>query len=84
MARSPQQPFVPGRDYSTDSAGRIVMSAAYLLSRRTCCGSGCRNCPYPPDVQQAAGRETTTDRPPGGPRCRAAVPGRGASSPAVT
>ncbi len=24
----------------------VVFTAAYLLKRGTCCGSGCRHCPY--------------------------------------
>ncbi len=32
--------------YFTIDDGRHVFTAAYLLSRGTCCGSGCRNCPY--------------------------------------
>lgn len=24
----------------------LVFTAAYLLKRGTCCGSGCRHCPY--------------------------------------
>jgi hypothetical protein len=35
-----------GIDYTLDEDGRLVFTAAYHLARGTCCGSGCRNCPY--------------------------------------
>jgi len=35
-----------GIDYEIDEEGLLVFTAAYLLARGTCCGSGCRNCPY--------------------------------------
>lgn len=28
--------------------GNVVFTAAYHLRRGTCCGSGCRHCPYDP------------------------------------
>jgi hypothetical protein len=28
--------------------GLLVYTAAYLLKRGSCCGSGCRHCPYEP------------------------------------
>jgi len=33
-----------------DDAGAI--SAQYLSARGTCCGNGCRNCPYPDDLDR--------------------------------
>jgi hypothetical protein len=39
-------PLVADRDYTVDPDGRYVFTAAYLLARGTCCGSGCRHCPY--------------------------------------
>ncbi|MBY0451848.1 MAG: hypothetical protein K2P92_02355, partial [Bdellovibrionaceae bacterium] len=30
-----------------DENGLMVMTAAYHLKRGTCCGNGCRHCPYP-------------------------------------
>ena len=38
--------FVEGRDYTLNAAGRFVLTRRFLLSRGTCCGSGCANCPY--------------------------------------
>lgn len=35
-------------DYEIDENGLLVFTAAYLLARGTCCGSGCRNCPFDP------------------------------------
>lgn len=32
-------------DYVIEN-GRLVFTAAYLLRRGKCCGSGCRHCPY--------------------------------------
>jgi len=34
--------------------GFVVFTAAYHLSRGSCCGSGCRHCPYEP-AHQAGG-----------------------------
>ena len=36
--------------------GLFVLTGGYLKRRGHCCGKGCRHCPYPPDVQRAAGR----------------------------
>jgi hypothetical protein len=40
----PQVPLEPG-DWYLDGPN-IVFAAQYLLKRGTCCGSGCRHCPY--------------------------------------
>ena len=37
-------PLEPG-DYYMEN-GYVVFTAQYLLKRGTCCGSGCRHCPY--------------------------------------
>lgn len=44
------------RGYLDPLSGLFVMTATALLARGDCCGSGCRHCPYPGDVQRAAGR----------------------------
>ena len=49
--------------YRDPDSGLFVMTAAALAERGMCCGSGCRHCPYPPDVQQAAGRPTGASSP---------------------
>ena len=35
----------PQEDYYVEH-GCVVFTAAYLLRRGACCGSGCRHCPY--------------------------------------
>jgi hypothetical protein len=40
------KPLVLHEDYIVLPDGRYVMTAAYLLKRGYCCGSGCLNCPY--------------------------------------
>ena len=37
--------LVEGADYYFER-GLMVFTAAYLLRRGYCCGSGCRHCPY--------------------------------------
>ena len=32
--------------YRDPATGFFVMTAAYLAARGTCCGNGCRHCPY--------------------------------------
>ncbi|MGA9587759.1 MAG: DUF5522 domain-containing protein [Terracidiphilus sp.] len=46
----PAAPVLPAshldpEDYYFDGP-YMVFTAAYLLKRGTCCGSGCRHCPY--------------------------------------
>jgi hypothetical protein len=38
-------PLVEGIDYYIEN-GYFVFTAYYLKKRGTCCGSGCRHCPY--------------------------------------
>ncbi|MEP6616906.1 MAG: DUF5522 domain-containing protein [Ginsengibacter sp.] len=40
------QELVANDDYYFDDHGFMVFTAAYLLRRGTCCGNGCRHCPY--------------------------------------
>ena len=35
-----------GEDYYLNEQGLVTFTAAYLLKRGYCCGSGCRHCPY--------------------------------------
>ena len=37
--------------YRDPQSGLWVMTALALARRGTCCGSGCRHCPYPLDPQ---------------------------------
>lgn len=32
--------------YTDPVSGLFVLTAAYLKNRGTCCGNGCRHCPY--------------------------------------
>jgi hypothetical protein len=38
--------LVEGEDYHIDKKGLLVFTGKYLLQRGTCCGNGCRHCPY--------------------------------------
>ncbi len=40
-------PELEPEDFYLDEHGLIVFTATYLLKRGSCCGNGCRNCPYP-------------------------------------
>jgi len=39
------EPLTEGRDYVLEG-GRVVFTTDYLRRRGSCCGSGCRNCPW--------------------------------------
>lgn len=51
-----------GRDYYLEG-GLYVFTAAYHLRRGYCCGSRCRHCPYPKEVQAEAIRRRLTGLP---------------------
>lgn len=38
--------LVEGEDYYVDKNGLLVFTKKYHLQRGTCCGNGCRHCPY--------------------------------------
>jgi hypothetical protein len=42
--------------YVDPYSGLFVMTASGLLRQRSCCGRGCRHCPWPPEEQARAGR----------------------------
>ena len=42
--------------------GLIVYTAAYHLKRGSCCGSGCRHCPYEPKHVEGTTRVAVSDR----------------------
>lgn len=42
--------------YIDPSSGLFVMTSVALAQRTSCCGNGCRHCPWPPDAQARAGR----------------------------
>jgi hypothetical protein len=35
-------------DFYYDELGRRVMTSTYHIRRGTCCGNGCKHCPYEP------------------------------------
>jgi hypothetical protein len=41
----PRPPALTPEDYYMED-GLMVFTAAYHLKRGSCCGSGCRHCPY--------------------------------------
>ena len=46
--------------YIDPNTGFFVLTSKYLRTRGSCCGAGCRHCPYSAEEQKAAGRATIT------------------------
>lgn len=44
--------------YLDPQLGLFVMTRLGLARRGSCCGVGCRHCPYPAEQQRSAGRAT--------------------------
>ena len=42
--------------YTDPRSGLFVMTSHYLRQQGSCCGSGCRHCPYGEGERQEAGR----------------------------
>lgn len=42
--------------YRDPDTGLMVLTSVYLKEQGSCCGGGCRHCPWPKDEQQRAGR----------------------------
>lgn len=38
--------LIEGEDFYFDKTGLMVFTEKYHLQRGTCCGKGCRHCPY--------------------------------------
>ncbi len=38
--------LIEGEGYYLNKHGLLVFTKTYLLLRGTCCGNGCRHCPY--------------------------------------
>ncbi|HEY8689196.1 MAG TPA: DUF5522 domain-containing protein [Chitinophagaceae bacterium] len=38
--------LIEGEDYYFDKNGLLVFTEKYFLDRGSCCGNGCRHCPY--------------------------------------
>jgi len=36
------------KDFYFDENGRMVMTESYHIKRGSCCGNGCKHCPYTP------------------------------------
>lgn len=34
------------KDYYIDASGLLVFTREYLIKEGTCCGNGCKHCPY--------------------------------------
>jgi len=47
MPEAKPQPTANQPDFFFEN-GLVVFTAAYHLKRGSCCGSGCRHCPYEP------------------------------------
>jgi hypothetical protein len=50
MARHDAAVAAGDAGYLDPDSGLFVLTAAFLTERGTCCGRGCRHCPYPPDA----------------------------------
>lgn len=48
-AYADQNTLIEDMDFTIEN-GKYVFSAWYHLKRGSCCGSGCRNCPYDPII----------------------------------
>ncbi|MFY0599991.1 MAG: hypothetical protein JXR03_09995 [Cyclobacteriaceae bacterium] len=44
--------FIKGIDYEINENGAWVFSSWYLMRQGGCCGNGCKNCPYPPELKK--------------------------------
>lgn len=61
--------LVEGEDFYFDPGGFLVLTAAYHLERGSCCGNGCRHCPYRyVNVPEPRRSELLQNRPPDGNR----------------
>ena len=38
--------LIEGEDFNYSEEGYIVLTAAYHLKKGSCCGNGCKHCPY--------------------------------------
>ena len=46
LGQTQAQSLIEDIDYYIDKGGLLVFTAWYHLKRGSCCGSGCRHCPY--------------------------------------
>jgi Family of unknown function (DUF5522) len=38
--------LIEGEDFYYNEEGYVVLTAKYHLQKGTCCGNGCKHCPY--------------------------------------
>jgi hypothetical protein len=57
--------LVEGKDFYWEGAA-VVFSERYHLRRGSCCGNGCRHCPYAPKHREGATDLRPVAAPPGG------------------
>lgn len=50
-----------GKDYYFEN-GLMVLTEHYLLKRGTCCGNGCRHCPYKEKSEQSGKDEEESSK----------------------
>jgi hypothetical protein len=55
MPRRSRPKLVLGKDFVYDDRGRAHLTREYLLAQGSCCGNGCRNCPWPDCGGRGAG-----------------------------
>lgn len=58
------QSLILNEDYYLDQNGNMVFTEAYHLKRGTCCGSGCRHCPFKnldPNIPQELNSQWSDD-----------------------
>ena len=53
LYRQEQTKFKP-KDFYVTKEGLMVMTEDYQIRRGSCCGSGCRHCPYWPPHQKTS------------------------------
>ncbi|MFN0087115.1 MAG: DUF5522 domain-containing protein [Blastocatellia bacterium] len=66
------EPLIEEEDYYFEG-GLMVFTRAWFLKRGSCCGSGCRHCPYLP--RGVFGTTTVAPEPLSAPRARTNGPG---------
>ncbi len=58
----PKQELIENLDYYLEN-GLYVFTEVYHLKRGYCCGSGCRHCPYPQEIQAQTRKRRLEGRP---------------------
>lgn len=54
--------------YMDPDTGYFVMTSVHLKAQGSCCGNGCRHCPWTPQQQDDAGRDANAPSYPWPPR----------------